>query len=111
ISMGSLASQVPEKKKIFSFLFKQVFYWRRWSDRVSNARQLASRTTSRVKEIGLWNTTRKAVRYLTVSIWNVVVSFVKTLLLPYAIAAGISITLIISGGFCMMIAFVIGVFM
>ena len=110
ISVGSLATQVPEKKKVVSYLFKQVFYWRRWHERVSNARLIASRTTIRVKETGLWNTTKKGLRHLTVSSWRFFIGFIKALLLPYAIAAGISVTLIISGATCLMIAFGIWVF-
>lgn|GEM_PF-4764727 len=111
ISVGSIASQVPEKKKIFSYFFKQVFYWRRWSDRLNNARLTAFQTTSRVRELGLWNATKKGAQYLAVSGWNFLIRFVKALLLPYAIAAGISIIMIISGGFCMMIGFGLWVLM
>ena len=105
ISMGSLATQIPEKKKIVSYLFKQVFYWRRWHNRLSNARLVASRATMRVKEAGLWNTTKKGVRKLAVSGWIFFIGFIKNLLLPYAIAAGIAVIMIFSGGLCIMIAF------
>ena len=110
LSMGSLATQIPEKKKIVSYLFKQVFYWRRWSDRVHSARLLASKATSRIKENGFWRTTMKGTRSIAISGWGFFIGFIRALLLPYAIAAGISVTMIIFGGTCLTIALLVWVF-
>ena len=100
---SSIAANVPEKKKVFSYLFKQVFYWKSWTARFSAARQFASATTSSIKEIGFWRTTWKGCKHLAVASWNALKSFTKALILPYAIAFGVSCSAMALGSFLMVI--------
>ena len=81
VTVGSLATQVPKKKTVLVYLFKQLFYWKSWSGRFNNARVLASNATSSVKEIGFWRTTGRGIRYLGVAGWTTLKGFIKSLLI------------------------------
>ena len=110
VSAGSLAAQIPEKKKVVSYLFKQVFYWKSWVGRVASVRLVASNARGMVREIGVRRASWRGVRYVSVVGWGAFRRFLKALVLPYAIAGGLSVVAMFVGGLCMLIAFGIWVF-
>lgn len=110
ISAGSLATRIPKKKKVFSYLFKQIFYRKSWANRLSTGRIKIARAKASIKEVGVVRSAGMGARVLVVAGWGALKSFTKALLLPYAIAAGVSASAMVIGGFCMLIAAALWVF-
>lgn len=105
VSAGSLAAQIPEKKKVVTYLFKQVFYWKSWANRMQGVQLVASNARASVKEIGVRRASWRGMKYLSTAGWGVLRRFLKALVLPYAIAAGLSVVAMVVGGLCVVIAF------